>query len=157
MFFRALAAFLALPGLFALAVPPVIAHFDPWKGEAPFMPGVAVIAAGFAVVVACVRDFYVSGKGTLAPWDPPKKMVVIGLYRFARNPMYIGVVLLVTGWCIFSLSPLLAVYDLVLLAGFHMRVVTHEEPWLERMFSDEWMKYRNGVPRWIPRFRPWRG
>ena len=97
MFARALLAFLVLPCVVAVLAPPLIAFLDPWRGRA-CTPGLAVMLAGAIVLLWCVRDFYVSGKGTLAPWDPPEKLVVIGLYRYVRNPMYVGVLLLVFGW-----------------------------------------------------------
>jgi protein-S-isoprenylcysteine O-methyltransferase Ste14 len=66
------------------------------------------------VLLWCVRDFYVSGRGTLAPWDPPKHLVVVGLYRFTRNPMYIGVLMVVGGWGLRAGSPVLGMYLVVL-------------------------------------------
>ena len=65
------------------------------------MPGLLVMFLGTVVLGWCIRDFYISGKGTLAPWDPPRKLVVMGLYRYVRNPMYIGVLILVAGWFMF--------------------------------------------------------
>jgi len=120
------------------------------------MPGLAVMFVGAAVLLWCVRDFYATGKGTLAPWAPPKSLVVVGLYRFVRNPMYLGVLLLVLGWAVLLSSPILAAYAGVLAIGFHTRVVTHEEPWLESEFGEEWTEYRAAVSRWLPRLRPWR-
>jgi len=103
----------------------------------------------------CVRDFYLSGKGTLAPWDPPKNLVIIGLYRHARNPMYIGVLMLVSGWSAVLSSPLLLLYTIALAIGFHIRVIIHEEPWLRSTFGDEWIIYSKNVNRWLPRLKPW--
>jgi protein-S-isoprenylcysteine O-methyltransferase Ste14 len=154
MFVRALLAFLLLPGLAAIIAPPLVAWSDPWRGQT-YMPGLAVMLAGAVVLLWCVRDFYVSGKGTLAPWDPPKNLVVVGLYRHVRNPMYIGVLLLVLGWSIYLSSFVLAAYLLVLAVGFHIRVLMFEEPWLESRFADEWRVYSAAVPRWLPRANPW--
>jgi protein-S-isoprenylcysteine O-methyltransferase Ste14 len=92
----------------------------------------------------------------LAPWDPPKKLVVIGLYRFVRNPMYIGVLLLVLGWGLYFCSPILFLYTATLSLGFHMRVITNEEPWLKAQFGIEWDLYQKEVARWLPRIKPWK-
>jgi protein-S-isoprenylcysteine O-methyltransferase Ste14 len=155
MLLRALLAFLALPGLAAVLFPPIIAWFDPWRGQA-WMPGLSIMLAGAAVLLLCVRDFYVSGKGTLAPWDPPKHLVVVGLYRLVRNPMYVGVVLLVLGWSVCLSSPVLVVYTVALAAGFHIRVIRNEEPWLGSEFGEEWSEYSAAVSRWLPRVSPWK-
>ena len=154
MFLRALLAFLALPGLFAVLLPPIVASLDPWRGRM-WAGGYPVFGGGALVVLWCVRDFYVSGKGTLAPWDPPQHLVVVGLYRHVRNPMYIGVLLLVLGWALVLCSSLVGLYTVVLAAFFHFRVVTAEEPWLSRQFSSRWVEYSRSVPRWIPRATPW--
>ena len=155
MFTRALLAFIVLPGVAAGIIPPVIASFDPWRG-AVWSPGLAVMLAGAFVLLWCVRDFYVSGKGTLAPWDPPRKMVTVGLYRFVRNPMYIGVLLLVLGWSLYLSSVMLAAYMLVLAVGFHIRVIRYEEPWMAEKFGEEWKTYRASVSRWLPGLTPWK-
>jgi len=156
MFLRALTAFLLLPGVAALALPPLLAAFDPWQGAMQWS-GVFVIVPGITLLLWCVRDFYVSGKGTLAPWDPPKNLVVVGLYRLVRNPMYLSVLTLAAGWTIMFASPVLAAYTAALAAGFHLRVLLHEEPWLESKFGGEWQRYRLEVSRWRPRISPWRG
>jgi len=154
MFLRALCAFVILPGLAAFVAPPLLARLDPWR-RAGFPPGGLVVALGVVVLLWCVRDFYVAGKGTLAPWDPPKRLVVVGLYRVVRNPMYVGVLILVAGWALLLTSPLLAAYALALAVGFHLRVVRYEEPWLEKQFGAAWQRYRAHVARWRPRPTPW--
>ena len=155
MFMRALISFVALPGILAVLAPPLIAGVDPWK-NAFWVPGILVMMAGAAILLWCVRDFFVSGKGTLAPWDPPKRLVVTGLYRFMRNPMYAGVLLLVLGWGLSLSSPLLFSYAVVLAIGFHIRIVKYEEPWLKAKFGDQWESYRQSVSRWWPRIFPWK-
>jgi hypothetical protein len=80
----------------------------------------------------CVRDFYVRGRGTLAPWSPPLRLVVDGLYRYTRNPMYVAVVLILLGWAAtFDVHALYACAAAVAVA-FHLRVRLHEEPFLAR-------------------------
>jgi protein-S-isoprenylcysteine O-methyltransferase Ste14 len=97
----------------------------------------------------CVRDFYVSGRGTLAPWDPPRRVVAVGLYRYSRNPMYVGVTLMLLGWATAFAVPGLFVYAAVVAVGFHLRVVLGEEPWLARTHGAEWDEYARRVPRWL--------
>ncbi len=155
MYIRALIAFIALPGIVAIIAPPLLAYFDPWKGY-HWTPGISVMCIGTLVLLWCVRDFYVSGKGTLAPWDPPRKLVVVGLYRLVRNPMYVGVLLLVLGWSLYFYSPVLILYTAILAIGFHIRVVRNEEPRLKEQFGRQWGLYQQEVFRWLPRIKPWR-
>lgn len=152
MLLRALAAFLALPGLVGFAAPAAIAAFDPMGGGF-FAPGLALMALGAALLLWCVRDFYVAGKGTLAPWAPPRDLVTVGLYRFCRNPMYVAVLTLVLGWAATLTSPLTAIYAAALAIGFHLRVVINEEPFLERRHGAAWRAYKARTPRWPPRLR----
>ncbi|MBM4312561.1 MAG: isoprenylcysteine carboxylmethyltransferase family protein [Deltaproteobacteria bacterium] len=154
MFAPALLAFLVFPGLVAILAPPLIAYLDPWRGQV-CAPGLAVMLAGAIVLLWCVRDFYVSGKGTLAPWDPPKELVVVGLYRHIRNPMYVGVLLSVSGWAIYFSSIVLSAYVVLLAVGFHIWVVVYEEPWLKSQFAEQWHVYSEAVSRWLPRVKPW--
>jgi protein-S-isoprenylcysteine O-methyltransferase Ste14 len=101
----------------------------------------------------CVGAFYFDGRGTLAPWDPPRSLVVTGVYRLSRNPMYVAVVLVLWGWALGFRSPSLAIYALVVMVAFHLRVVLGEEPWLARKHGARWVQYKAHVPRWfgIPR------
>lgn len=148
---RALAAFLVLPGIVAGAIPWVIAWSQP-RGERSWSWGLAVLAAGAIGLGWCVRDFLVAGRGTLAPWDPPRRLVIVGLYRFVRNPMYLSVLVVVAGWSLFFGSWWLAAYAAVLAVGFHLRVVLQEERWLARQFGDEWTRYAREVARWMPKW-----
>jgi protein-S-isoprenylcysteine O-methyltransferase Ste14 len=156
MFLRALGAFLVLPGLAAIIFPPLLAVFDPWSKEI-FLPGSFIMLIGASLLMSCVRDFYVAGKGTLAPWDPPKNLVVVGLYRYLRNPMYVGVLTLVAGWTLLFESPLLLLYEIILAVGFHIWVLKYEEPKLESLFGNDWLRYSAAVRRWIPCRKPWNG
>jgi len=156
MFFRALLSFLLLPGIVAFALPPLLASIDPWCSSILWQ-GAPLMLIGIVLLLWCVRDFYVVGKGTLAPWDPPRHLVLIGLYRYVRNPMYLAVLILVSGWSIFLASPLLALYLVALAVAFHIRVVVNEEPYLNSRFGDEWVRYSTNVGRWIPRIKRWGG
>ena len=149
-FARAAAAFLAFPGLVAFLVPWLL-H----PRNAPLRPeALPVLALGVGSLLWCVRDFYVIGRGTLAPWAPPRRLVVIGLYRVSRNPMYLAVLLILAGWALAYRSATLAVYAAALALAFHLRVVLGEEPWLARTHGAEWTAYEAAVPRWLlPRRR----
>src|SRR5262245_62805971 len=89
-------AFLACPGIVAVAIP-IIGLAVTSRVEVVHPLALVLLAAGFAGLFWCVRDFYVSGKGTLAPWSPPAELVVVGLYRYTRNPMYVAVLLILLG------------------------------------------------------------
>jgi protein-S-isoprenylcysteine O-methyltransferase Ste14 len=109
-----------------------------------------VLGLGVFALLWCVRDFYVSGRGTLAPWDPPKQLVIVGLYHFVRNPMYVAVLMILAGWSLLYRSWPLALYAAVVALAFHVRVVLYEEPWLERQFGVDWERYAARVSRWLP-------
>jgi protein-S-isoprenylcysteine O-methyltransferase Ste14 len=134
MVLRALFAFLALPGIVAGVVPLAIGYADTRFHQ--------VSPVGYVLLVVlllwCARDFFVSGKGTLAPWDPPKHLVVVGLCRYVRNPMYLAVLTIVLGWGLAFGSAWLGLYLVALAIGFQLRVVFYEEPWLQRQFGAEW-------------------
>jgi protein-S-isoprenylcysteine O-methyltransferase Ste14 len=147
---RALLAVLALPGVIAVAVP-VVWLIRAGRTEVVRPWGLALLAAGFSGLLACVRDFHVAGRGTLAPWAPPRRLVAVGLYRFSRNPMYVAVLAILAGWGIAFDSAGHMVYAGGVAAAFHLRVLLHEEPWLARSFPDEWAAYRRRVPRWLVR------
>ena len=111
--------------------------------------GIIPLMLGAAILLWCVRDFYVSGQGTLAPWDPPKHLVTAGLYRFTRNPMYVGILIWLCGWSLLVGSRWLACYTVFMAIAFHLRVVLYEEPRLKNQFPTEWFSYAASVPRWL--------
>lgn len=150
---RALLAFLALPGVVAFAVPVAWR----WWGGAPTLAhplGLLALGLGTLGLLWCVRDFYVAGRGTLAPWSPPRALVVIGLYRVSRNPMYVAVTLILVGWALAFAAQGLALYAGGVAVAFHLRVVLGEEPWLARRHGDAWVRYAARVPRWLGPLRP---
>ncbi len=149
MLLRALLAFLMIPVVVTGIVPFILSIYDPYKGQGN-LSGLVILSFGLVILLCCVRDFYVSGKGTLAPWDPPKHLVTVGLYRYVRNPMYVGVFFILLGWAISTASPLIFGFTVCLFIGFYFRVKTHEEPWAEKMFGAEWQQYKSHVPRWLP-------
>jgi protein-S-isoprenylcysteine O-methyltransferase Ste14 len=113
--------------------------------------GIAVMALGSVVALACVATFVVRGRGTPVPFDPPREFVAVGLYRYVRNPMYLGGAAMLVGWGLYlrSLSVLLFALPWFLLA--HLFVVRYEEPALKRKFGAAYSEYLRTVPRWIPR------
>jgi protein-S-isoprenylcysteine O-methyltransferase Ste14 len=146
---RSVAAAALLPGTVTVVVPWVILRQT--ESAMRHRPGVVLIALGTAVLVRCIRDFAVSGRGTLAPVDPPRHLVVSGLYRYVRNPMYVGVVLMLAGeaWAFGSLS--LAAYAAGFLAVVNVFIQFHEEPALLKKFGASYEQYTRDVPRWVPR------
>src|SRR5688572_10871302 len=150
MFSRAALAFLALPAVVGGVVPWLLLGNDLWRMRGTWL-GWAVLLLGACILIWCVHDFYRIGRGTLAPWDPPRKLVILGLYRFMRNPMYVGVLVWVAGWSLVAGSPLLAAYVLFLAILFHLRVIFYEEPTLAREFGVDWTRYRESVNRWLPK------
>ena len=155
---RALFFVLLLPGTVAGYIPFNILRaadslFVPSLGLASVCAGVLAIT-GALVLLRCVWDFFATGKGTLAPIDPPRFLVVQGLYRFTRNPMYNGVVALILGEAGLFRSVALVEYALLVLVLFHLFVVLYEEPALESQFGESYRAYRRAVPRWGFTTRP---
>ena len=150
LFLRALFAFLVLPAVVGGVLPWLILRNDHSRTAGTPL-GLPLLLFGASVLLSCVRDFYMIGKGTLAPWDPPKKLVTAGLYRFVRNPMYVGVLVFVAGWSFIADSWRTAEYAAVLAVGFYLRVIFYEEPTLARLFGNEWDQYRANVNRWWPK------
>ena len=150
MLCRAILAFVALPGIVAFAIPLVIAAWmQSLSVQNPL--GLIILVPGLLLLLWCVREFHVAGQGTLAPWTPPKYLVVTGPYRYCRNPMYVGVDLILLGWAALYRSALLLLYAAGVAVAFHLRVVLAEEPWAAQRFGQGWSDYRARTPRWLPR------
>jgi protein-S-isoprenylcysteine O-methyltransferase Ste14 len=149
---RALFFVFLLPGTVAGYVPYSILHASNHAHLPSLSPSSVcasfLAAVGALVLLRCVWDFFAAGKGTLAPVDPPRFLVVRGLYRYTRNPMYNGVlaVLLGEAWLFGSAS--LLEYTLLVFVAFHLFVVLYEEPTLEALFTKSYEAYRHAVPRW---------
>ena len=148
MLIRAIAAFVALPGIVAFALPIAIGT-SAGRPVQHVAIAAAVLGLGTLLLLWCVREFYVAGRGTLAPWAPPKHLVTTGPYRRSRNPMYVGVLTILIGWSILWDSRTLLIYALVVAAAVYVRVLLAEEPWAARNFGAEWEAYRARVPRWF--------
>ena len=115
--------------------------------------GLLLVALGTGLVLWCVLTFALIGKGTPAVFDPPRKLVVAGPYRWVRNPMYIGGGLMVLGAALYYRSTALAVYALVFFVVVHLLVRLYEEPHLGRVFGPPYDEYRRTVHRWVPTWR----
>ncbi len=154
--FKTLLFTLLMPGSVTVGVPyllltsnlGLVYETGYWK-----FAGTIPVVLGIAVYIWTIWDFICSGKGTLAPIDPPKMLVSGRLYRIVRNPMYIGVLLVLFGEAIFFVSLTLVIYAILIWVAFHLFVIYYEEPNLERKFGSQYSAYREVVPRWIPRLK----
>jgi protein-S-isoprenylcysteine O-methyltransferase Ste14 len=147
--------------LFVILVPGTVAGFIPLvllphtdvTVDLIAVAGGLVIAPGLTILLVSVRDFWKTGKGTPAPIDPPKELVVVHLYRFMRNPMYTGVLSVLCGEAMMLRSVTHLIYALLVALGFFLFVLLYEEPALEKRFGPAYLDYCKRVPRWIPRMR----
>lgn len=152
--------------VFTLIVPFTVAGYVPlWliapegsasEGSLGGFRFLGLVPLGFGALVYfwCAWDFSVAGRGTPAPIDPPKALVARGLYRHARNPMYVGVLSVIVGEAVFLSSLSVAIYAAFVFTIFHLFIVFYEEPTLREKFGDSYESYRASVPRWLPRLRP---
>ncbi len=150
--------------LWAALLPGVVAGYVPWRffglAQASVtwrnpldLLGILLIAAGVALLGACIFEFARSGRGTLAPVDPPRQLVVQGLYRYVRNPMYLSVTAILLGELLVTRSPALLAYWALWFAAVNLFVIGYEEPALRRQFGASYAQYADAVGRWIPRGR----
>jgi protein-S-isoprenylcysteine O-methyltransferase Ste14 len=156
-------------GIFLLLAPGIIAGAVPWwisrwHMRPPLLGvgavrvlGIILILEGVAVLLDSFARFAWQGLGTPAPVFPTRHLVVSGLYRYVRNPMYVGVLLANFGQGLLLGDTRLLVYGAVIWAAMHLFVITYEEPTLRRTFGAEYEAFCANVPRWIPRMRPWSG
>lgn len=110
---------------------------------------ILIFAIGTAILIYCITMFAVKGKGTLSPADPTTDLVVSGLYRFSRNPMYIGLLLMLVGEAVFFFSVRLWIYTAFVFIAVNFFVIFHEEPRLKRDFGAEYRQYLKTVRRWL--------
>jgi len=145
--------------MFTVAVPGTVAIYVPYRlrGSGAHLSkplgsiGLAPIAAGVAVYLWCAWDFATFGRGTPLPLDAPDRLVARGLYRFIRNPMYFGVLLVIFGQALWYASVATLYYGLAVAIAFHLFVISYEEPALTRQFGESYREYCRRVPRWIIR------
>ena len=114
-------------------------------------PGIALMIPGAFLVLVCLWNFVVRGRGTGAPFDPPRVFVASGPYRYVRNPMYLGAAIFLLGFGLFERSVSILALSAFLLLAAHLFVLVYEEPDLERRFGESYRSYKRTVRRWIPR------
>lgn len=152
---------MAAPGFLAGIVPWWLSHWQfrpPFFGVSAFrILGAFLILTGVPLILDSFARFALQGMGTPAPILPPEHLVVTGLYRFVRNPMYVGVTATILGQALLLGNNQVLELGLFVWLGFHLFVLGYEEPTLRATFSDEYRDFCANVPRWIPRFSPWNG
>jgi len=153
--------------LFFVAAPCVVAGLIPWWLSRELWPpflsleltravGAVLIVAGLPGILDSFARFAREGLGTPAPIAPTRHLVVSGLYRYVRNPMYVGVVAVIAGQAILFADWRVLLYAALVWLACHLFVVAYEEPTLSRTFGAEYEAFRAHVPRWIPQPKPWR-
>ena len=157
------AIWLGLRSLFwTVAFPGLVAGYLPWRyfgvrdlvvhwDDPLHLLGLASAVAGTILLLACIWEFAHSGRGTLSPADPPTTLVVRGLYRYVRNPMYLSVTAIVLGEVLLTRSPALLLYWALWFTAVNVMVIGYEEPALRRQFGADYEGYTRRVGRWVPR------
>ena len=146
--------------LFTLIVPGTVGVYVPLlltNGRIPasglvFLVALALYVTGGIIYAWCVWDFAAFGGGTPAPIDAPKRLVVRGLYRYIRNPMYVGVLMVLLAWVVMFQAVTVLIYSICIGICFHLFVVLYEERRLARQFGIEYHAYCAKVGRWLPHF-----
>ena len=153
--------------IFAVIAPGTVAGIVPWwisrwKLQAPFLHfhgfrviGVVLIVVSLPVLLDSFARFALQGLGTPAPVFPTRHLVVTGLYRYVRNPMYVAVIGLIVGQALLLRNRTLLSYGIVVWLCFHAFVLLYEEPVLRKKYAAEYEEFRQNVPRWIPRLSAW--
>jgi len=148
--------------LWTILLPGLFAGFVPWRyfglrylvmdwSSPRQVLGLAAFGIGVTLLGACIWEFARRGRGTLAPVDPPRQLVVQGLYRYVRNPLYLSVTVIVLGEALLVGSRMLVVYWLIWFVAANLFVIGYEEPALRRRFGSAYDRYRATVDRWLPR------
>jgi len=151
--------FMIAPGTVAGLVPYSITR---WQMGPPFRSvemtrwlGAVLIVVGLMPLIASFARFAWDGLGTPAPVAPPSRLVVTGFYRRVRNPMYVALLVVLSGEALFFADIRVFYWALIFWAACHLFVLGYEEPTLKRKFGAEYQTYRDHVPRWLPRMTPW--
>lgn len=154
LFFKNLLFTVLVPGTVAVYIPLSIAasKAGTLAGRRAWqLVSLLPLSMGAAIYFWCLWDFAMHGRGTPAPIDAPKILVARGLYQYVRNPMYIGVLLVIAGWAVFFQSWRIIVYGAAVGVLFHLFVVLVEEPQLRGKFGETYLSYCKEVRRWVPR------
>jgi protein-S-isoprenylcysteine O-methyltransferase Ste14 len=153
--------------IFLFLAPGIVGGLAPWwiarrGADTEFLGwplrtlGIILINAGTIVVLDSFVRFALQGLGTPAPVFPTRHLVITGLYRYVRNPMYVAVVSIILGQSLVLGNVRVLEYGALVWLGFHLFVMVYEEPTLRSTFGREYELFCSSVPRWLPRFRPWR-
>lgn len=151
---------LSLPVTMTILVPVVIlwssasSTLQPSKIVLPI--GITLILIGLFILIQTIKAFVSIGRGTLAPWDSPEKLVVSGMYCYVRNPMISGVVIIILGESLVFSSKSIFDWCAIFFVFNMLYFVFIEEPQLTKKFGNKYVQYKKNVPRWIPRFFPWK-
>jgi protein-S-isoprenylcysteine O-methyltransferase Ste14 len=154
LYIKSLLLTILIPGAVVVLIPYFIVS---WGGLFIFqgwgvlqIAGIILVGIGVAILLHCSGMFAWVGRGTLAPFDPPELLVVRGLYRYSRNPMYAGVLMMLSGESLFFESVSLLVYTVVWFGLINLVVVAYEEPTLRGDFGESYGQYCRTVHRWLP-------
>lgn len=147
---------LVAPGIVAVWIPFALTGWDGSAGVPLRLVGWVLVAAGGAVLLAAFARFALQGLGTPAPIAPTRHLVVTGIYRHVRNPMYVALSVVILGQAAVLGSVTLVLYAAIVWFPCALFARFYEEPTLARTYGDEYAAYRRAVPAWIPRLRPWR-
>lgn len=152
--YKSLLYLLIEAGLFALYIPLKFLRTGP-RVETGLISYLAIplCLIGSLIVLRCFWDFTFKGRGTPAPIDPPKELVITGFYRYVRNPIYVGVLSIFSGCFLWYGYWALLIYTIFAFIGVHLFVILYEEPNLKRKFGAAYEDYLKRVPRWIPKFK----
>ncbi|HEX7070293.1 MAG TPA: isoprenylcysteine carboxylmethyltransferase family protein [Rhodothermales bacterium] len=152
--------------LWTVLFPGVLGFYIPWRffgvregsgAGAAGIVGLLLAATGTFILLSAIVEFARRGRGTLSPVDPPSRLVIVGPYRWVRNPMYAGVLFVLVGELMIASSIALLVYATGFFVVTNTFIARFEEPYLRRTFGEQYETYLANVRRWIPRIRPWRG
>jgi protein-S-isoprenylcysteine O-methyltransferase Ste14 len=155
---------LALPFVVLVIIPALIIHLLPESiiisitginKSVLNIFGIVMVFAGALLFVQSIILVAIIGKGTLAPWNPAGRLVVTGLYKHMRNPMILGVVILLLAESFLFKSAFILIWSIIFFIGNHIYFKIKEEPDLLKRFGDEYKEYMQNVPRWIPRLKGW--
>lgn len=150
LFFRNVFFTIVQPGLVVGLLPYLLLRGRlSWAPVGLRIPGLALVVVGCSILFYCIYHFQTIGRGTLSPLDPTRHLVTKGLYRYTRNPMYMGILLVLIGESACFQSTTLFIYTVFVFLAFHVFIIVHEEPRLQRAFGDEYSVYRKRVRRWI--------
>ena len=161
---RHLLSILVLPFTVTVIVPLWLLRNDTSRDFAPqetgvrllvLVAGVAALLMGLTLFVSTLARFAREGRGTLAPWDPPRVLVVRGVYRYVRNPMISGVLFILLAEALLIGSRRIFIWFIVFLTVNLVYIPLLEEPGLAARFGEQYRVYKKNVPRWLPRVKPW--